>query len=134
MVSGERWLNPLAKETKEKSTSQPPSPGVGQPSAKSYRASDIVLTEIAKLQSDGEYTRRDLGETRTDMRDLRDRMAKLEVRVDHLPSKEFIIKVVLVSLTLMGGLLTIAPKLQSWAGTSPASTSVPALSPAQKTP
>jgi hypothetical protein len=68
------------------------------------------------------------------MRDLRERMAKLEVRVDHLPSKEFIIKVVLISLTLMGGLLTIAPKLQSWAGTSPSSTSAPPLPPSQKAP
>ena len=89
------------------------------------RPSDIVLTEIAKLQNDGDYTKRDLGEMRTDMRDMRDRMSKLEVRVDHLPSKEFIVTVVMISLTLVGGLLTVAPKLQSWAGTAPNTTSAP---------
>jgi hypothetical protein len=110
----------LARDAKDKNTSQPSSPGVGQPSADSFRASDIVLTEIAKLQNDGDYTKRDLGEMRTDMRDLRDRMSRLEVRVDHLPTKGFIVTAVIISLTVAGGLLTIAPKLQSFAGTSSA--------------
>jgi hypothetical protein len=83
------------------------------------------LTEVAKLQSDGEYLKRDLGEARLDMRDVRDRMAKLEVRVDHLPSKEFIVTVTSIALALAGALLAIAPKLQSWAGTTPPAISAP---------
>jgi hypothetical protein len=76
-----------------------------------------MLVEIAKLQSDGEYNRRDLGEVRTDMRDMRDRMARLEVRVDHLPSKGFIVGATILALAVVGGLLAAAPKLQSLAGT-----------------
>lgn len=98
--------------------SAPISSGVGPPTEPN-RSSDILLTEVAKLQSDGEYTRRDLNELRIDMRDLRDRMTKLEVRVDHLPTKEFIVAVVAGALTIGAALAVIAPKLQSWFGTAP---------------
>jgi hypothetical protein len=94
------------------------------------RSSDILLTEIAKIQTDGEHIKSDLGEMRTDIRDLRDRMARLETEVKHLPSKEFIVTVVVVALGIIGGLLTIAPKLQSWAGTTaPAVATAPVSAP-----
>jgi hypothetical protein len=105
--------------------STPTGPTVGNPpNEPNNRSSDILLTEVAKLQSDGEYTRRDLNELRTDMRDLRDRIAKLEVRVDHLPSKEFIVTVTVIALGIIGALVTLAPKLQGLAGTAPATFSV----------
>jgi hypothetical protein len=40
-------------------------------SADAFRASDFVLTEIAKLQAAGEYTKHELGNLRTEVRDLR---------------------------------------------------------------
>jgi hypothetical protein len=88
--------------------SQPTDVGVGPPPS---RPSDILLTEMAKLQSDGEYLKRDMGELRTDMRDVRDRLARLEERVLHLPGKGFIVVVVTTSLVILGGLVTVAPKL-----------------------
>jgi hypothetical protein len=60
-----------------------------------------------------------MGEVRTDMKEIRDRMATLEERVRHLPSKEFIVAVVTTSLLIAAGLMTVAPKLWSWAGTAP---------------
>jgi hypothetical protein len=91
--------------------------------ADAFRASDVLWAEIAKLQiaiailqTAGEYTKRELVELRTDVRDLRDRLSKLEVRVDHLPSKSFIVVVVTIALTIIGGLLSVALKLQSWVG------------------
>jgi hypothetical protein len=105
----------------DRTNSQPSDPGVSQPPRDQSRGYDIVLIEVAKLQADGDYTKRDLGELRTDMRDVRDRMSKIEVRVDHLPSKGFIVLVVTMALTVIGGLLTIAPKLQNLAGTTPVS-------------
>jgi hypothetical protein len=100
-------------------STQPPEPGVGTPPRDPSRSVDVVLIEIAKIQSDGEYLKRDLGEVRGDMRDIRDRMARLEVRVDHLPTKGFIVGAVIASLTIIGALLAIAPKLQSAAGMAP---------------
>jgi hypothetical protein len=104
---------------KDRTSGQPPpDPGVGQPPP--TRSSDILLTEIAKLQSDGEHLRRDLTETRADMKDIRDRMARLEVRVDHLPSKGFIVAVVTSALLIVSAIATIAPRLWgSAAGTTP---------------
>ncbi len=101
---------------RDKSLSQPADVGSGQPTIDSGRISDVMLTEIAKIQSDGEYLKRDLSETRGDMRDIRDRMTRLEVRVDHLPSKGYIAAVVVLSLTIIGGLLTVATMLQRLAG------------------
>lgn len=104
---------------KDRTITQAPDPGVGKTPRDLSRSADVVLVEIAKLQSDGEYLKRDLSETRADMRDIRDRMTRLEVRVDHLPTKGFIVTAVIASLTIVGALVAIAPKLQSLVGTAP---------------
>jgi hypothetical protein len=114
--------------TTDQTVSQPSSPGVGPPPADS-RASEIVLIEIARLRSEGEHTQRDLGELRNDMRDLRDRMARLESRVDHLPRKGFIVGSLVLSLIIVGGVVIIAPKLQSWVGITQAPQPRPAQFP-----
>jgi hypothetical protein len=103
---------------REPKTTQAPEPGIGTPNRDQSRTGDILLVEVAKLQSDGDHLKRDLTETRTDMKDIRDRMVRLEVRVDHLPSKGFIVGVLVIALTIIGGLLTVAPKLQGLAGTA----------------
>ena len=108
-----------------KDSTTPPArdPAATQPSADRGRSLDALHTEVAKIQVDGDYTKKGLGELRADvrelkadMRDVRDRMTRLEVRVEHLPSKGFIVLVVTTSLLIAGGLVTIAPKLSSWAG------------------
>jgi hypothetical protein len=103
---------------KDRTTStQPPDPGVGTPLRDTGRSLDVLQTEIAKIQVDGDYTKKFLGELQSDMRDMRDRMARLEVRVEHLPSKGFIVVVVTTSLLIATGIATVAPKLWAWAGT-----------------
>ena len=101
---------------KDSTTPPAPDPAATQPSADRGRSLDALHTEVAKIQVDGDYTKKVLGELRADVRELRDRMTKLEVRVEHLPSKGFIVLVVTTSLVIAGGLVTIAPKLSSWAG------------------
>jgi hypothetical protein len=105
---------------------QPPDPGVGPPPSGFGRDRDldILQTEVTKIQVDGEYTKKFLGELQVDMRDMRERMAKVEVELKHLPSKGFIVGVVTTSLLIAGALVTIAPKLWSWAG-SPITVTVP---------
>jgi hypothetical protein len=78
-----------------------------------FGAATNTLAEIVKLQSDAEYIKRDVSELRTDVRDVRDRMARLEERVLHLPGKGFIVMVVTTALVIIGGLVTIAPKPQA---------------------
>jgi hypothetical protein len=47
-------------------------------------------------------------------REMRDRMARLEVKVEHLPSKGFIVVVVTSALVIFGAVITIAPHLQGF--------------------
>jgi|ERR1051325_11183705 hypothetical protein len=101
----------------DKATTQSPDPGVGPTPRDQGRSLDVLHIELAKIQIDGDYTKKFLGELQADMRDMRDRMSKLEVKVDHLPSKGFIVVVVTTSLVIAGALATIAPKLWAWAGT-----------------
>lgn len=75
--------------------------------------------KVAKLEAHVETIRADLGSLKTDMRDIRDRMKGLEVKVDHLPSKGFIVTATVTALALIGALVTLAPKLQALAGISP---------------
>jgi hypothetical protein len=93
----------------DRTISEPSGPGIGQPPRD--RSADILLTEVAKLQADGEHIKGYLGEFRADIRDMRDRMARLEERVAHLPGKGFIVAVVTTALVIAGGFLTVAPKL-----------------------
>ncbi|MFG1331136.1 hypothetical protein V5F41_07760 [Xanthobacter autotrophicus] len=67
---------------------------------------------VAKLEADVEYIKRDVSQLAGDMRDVRERMTRLETRVDHLPSKGFIVTWTSISLVLLGALFTFAPKLQ----------------------
>ncbi len=96
-----------------------PDPGVGTPPT---RSSDILLTEVAKLQSDYTHLQNDLKDTRGDMKDVRDRLTALEVEVKHLPGKGFIITVVTVALGIAVGLLAIAPRIQAFVNPPPAAT------------
>jgi hypothetical protein len=98
----------------------PPAPASGSLPRDPAGLSDIrfVMVEVARLQTQQEHFQQDLRETRTDVKDSRDRLARLEERVSHLPGKGFIVAVVTSSLLIIVGLLTIAPKLQLAAGTA----------------
>ncbi len=116
MAQGESELKQIGTD---RTSSQPTDPGTGQP-PRDQRNSDIALVEIAKLQNDAQYVRRDVDEMRkdmravgTDVRDVRERLAKLETKVDHLPGKGFIVVVVSTALVLVAGMLTVAPKVQA---------------------
>jgi hypothetical protein len=92
-----------------------------------------LLTEIAKLDVDVQYLKRDLTESRTDIRDMRDRLARLEERVAHLPSKGFIVTVVLASLAIATSFLTLAPRLWNSSGVVPVTAPLPQSTPAAPT-
>lgn len=90
--------------------STPPEPGFTPPRV---RSPDLALAEIAKPRSDAEYVKHDVAELRTDVRDVRDRLARLEERVLHLPAKGFIVVIVTTALLIIGDLVTIAPRLRA---------------------
>lgn len=110
MADGQFRLNAMAKD---RAPIQAPEPGIGPPPRDLGRSADILLTEVAKLQADGEHIKAYLAEHKTDIKDLRERMPRLEERVAHLPSKGFIIVVITTALVILGGFLTVMPKLQA---------------------
>lgn len=89
-----------------------PEPPSGPPPPERARLSDVAMVEIAKLQNDGDHIKVAVKELRGDSREMRDRLTTLEAEVRHLPSKGFIITVVVVALTISGGFLTLLPKVQ----------------------
>lgn len=82
---------------------------------------------VAKLEANVEYIQRDIGELRQDsrelkgdMREVRERLARLEEKVSHLPGKGFIVTALIVSLTVVAGLVTFQSNIQSLVGNRPA--------------
>ena len=67
---------------------------------------------IAKLEASFSHMERDVAELRTDMRDVRDRLTRIETRVDHLPTKGFIVTSVVVTLAVMTALITFQDRVQ----------------------
>jgi hypothetical protein len=114
---------------KDRTSTQPKEAAVGQPPKDLFPVSDIrfVITEVTRLQTQQEFVQRDVAEARTDLRDVRDRIIKLEVIVTHLPSKGFIIAVVTTALVIAGALIAIAPKLQYLLYTPPVAVSPSAV-------
>lgn len=51
--------------------------------------------------------------------ELRVQIATLTERIAHLPSKEFIYKGIAGLVTLIGGIVVLAPKIQAWLGVIP---------------
>ena len=68
---------------------------------------------VAKLEATIEHMRSDVSDLKTDARDLRDRMRAVEVKIDHLPSKGFIVVALLGALAVVGALIGYAEQIQS---------------------
>jgi phage shock protein A len=68
---------------------------------------------VAKLEATIEHMRSDVSDLKSDARDLRDRMRAVEVKIDHLPSKGFIVIALLASLTAIGALVGYTEQIQS---------------------
>ncbi|MFG6566703.1 hypothetical protein [Sulfitobacter sp. 1A13679] len=72
-----------------------------------------MMERTVKLEAAMTHVQRDMTDLRGDMKDVRDRLKGLEVKVDHLPSKGFIVSAVLAALAVIAALLTYQDKLQS---------------------
>jgi hypothetical protein len=60
-----------------------------------------------------------VSETRGDVKDMRDRLARLEVNVQHLPSKGFIVSIVLAASALLAAATLFQSKLLVLLGLAP---------------
>lgn len=78
--------------------------------------SDGMLERVAKLEANVEALQRDVTDVRSDMKDVRDRLGKLEVKVDHLPSKAFVFSVYAVVSALLAAIMLFQSQLQQILG------------------
>lgn len=70
-----------------------------------------IQAAVKAMETHRGYIERDLNETRSDMRDVRDRLARLEVKVGDLPSKVWIGTVVVGGFVLLGVIVSLLGKL-----------------------
>mgnify|MGYP001194912067 CR=1 FL=1 len=68
---------------------------------------------VARLEAVTEHMASDIADMKGDIRDLRDRMRAVEVKIEHLPGKGFIVSALLVSLLAIAGLIGFGEQIQS---------------------
>lgn len=68
---------------------------------------DYVRRDIADIKTDIGGLRADLGKVRDEVGNVKTDLSTLSVRVDHLPTKEFIVRSLAVSVTVLGGFMTL---------------------------
>jgi hypothetical protein len=72
---------------------------------------EYIRRDIGELKADVSEIRRDLGgmkdDFKSDVESVKVQLATLTERVNHLPSKGFIVKSLTVATTLLGGLMTL---------------------------
>jgi hypothetical protein len=73
-------------------------------------------TSIAKLETLMEVVRTDVSSLKTDIRDVRERMVRIEEKVSHLPTKGWAVTTVVTLLGIITAAVTLAPKLQEFFG------------------
>ncbi|MCQ8782228.1 hypothetical protein [Mangrovibrevibacter kandeliae] len=86
---------------------------------------DGMEPRVAHLEAGVAHLERDVSELRTDMRDVRDRLTRLEEKVSHLPSKGFIVSVVLLALAVIAGMFAFQSQIEALAQ-RPAAVTTPA--------
>jgi hypothetical protein len=68
---------------------------------------------IAKLEADSEYIKRDVGELRMDMKDVRDRVIKIE---NTMATKSFVFAVYGIVSALLAAIMLFQSQIQSLLG------------------
>ena len=77
---------------------------------------DGMEPRIAKLEAFVETIRSDLGEIKPDIKNVRERMATLEANVNHLPSKGFIVRVILTGVAVISAFIAFQAQIQKLFG------------------
>ncbi len=70
-------------------------------------------SRLAKLEASISYIEKNLTETRSDTRDVRDRTIRLEEKVNHLPSKGFIVSSLMTVLALLTALIVFQQHIRT---------------------
>ena len=96
---------------------------------------DGMEPRIAKLEASMEYVQRDISLLQTDVRaiqsdlggagGIRDRVARIEERIAHLPSKGFIVTTTLATLAIVAAVVVFQSHIQRFVGAPTTATTLP---------
>ncbi|MEM6728714.1 MAG: hypothetical protein AAF618_09455 [Pseudomonadota bacterium] len=75
---------------------------------------DGVEVRMARIEADLAHLSSDVGALRSDTRDARDRVIALEVKVDHLPTKGFIVSTMLTALAVVAALVAYGDAIRGF--------------------
>jgi hypothetical protein len=81
--------------------------------------SDGMEPRIAKLEASVSHLERDVGELRVDMKDVRDRLTKIEATVAGLPTKGFVFSVYGIISALLASIILFQHQIQALLGVLP---------------
>ena len=80
---------------------------------------DDMEARLSRLESDVEYIKRDVADVKADVRQIRHdlneqkvSLARVEERVSHLPSTDYMLKAFALLLSIIAALIALAPKIQ----------------------
>jgi outer membrane murein-binding lipoprotein Lpp len=80
---------------------------------------DELRSRVSKIEAYTDTIREDISSIKPDVKDVRERFARLETNVSHLPSKGYINTVVVAAIVLIGCFITFQGQLQSLLGVPP---------------
>ena len=75
-----------------------------------------IKEDVAAVRSDLKDVRGDIKEIRGDITTIRIDLGTMRTRVDHLPTKGWAVTALLAAITIIGGIIALAPKLQKFVG------------------
>lgn len=79
----------------------------------------VLEAHVGHIRDDITGLRSDLKDIRNDVTSLKVNVATITENIRHLPTKGWAVAALLTTVTLIGALITLAPKLQAWLGTAP---------------
>jgi hypothetical protein len=91
-------------------------PGPPLPPAGGGGTFDGMEARVAKLEAHVEHILEDVSGLRTDMRDVRDRLPRIETRLEQLPTKGFVVTAAVATIALLGAIITMQQQIQTWLG------------------
>jgi hypothetical protein len=119
-------LSRLREQNREIAPQAVPSGGGSGGGGGGNGSSGAMEARVARLEVDVEHIKRDIGDIKSDIRslsvqttELRTTLATLTERVAHLPSKDFIVKVVVAAGGLIGALVLFQGNIQKLFGLLP---------------
>jgi hypothetical protein len=77
---------------------------------------DGIMERVAVLENKVGRIETDISEMRSDVKSIDTRLTRLEVKVDHLPSKGWVDTRLIFLLGALGAIITFQNQIQTWLG------------------